>query len=517
MSQAAHAQTKTASQNKNLTMGIAPSNANPLAMERAIPATPFQWFASTDPKHRNADYLVLKPGETRRIPLAAGTLLRLWSTSLFPDQTTLILQNKTRIPLIENGKARVGELHEKAFTLYPYMPASALRGPSTKLFDKVRVLAPDAALIVTNNAKTESKFFYQVAIAPISASTPQVIAPSTGDEKDTIDGAIVNLKAGEEKVFWNASTRGTIEAIIIRFKQPPADRNALRLRATWDENEKQNAIDVPLGAFAANFHGSFPLTKGFSDTGLWAHSAKSLLVRALMPFTKGAKLTLTNNGATDLSASTRVSWHAISADAPLRFCARFGTAQTQKGKPLDILSAQGSGAFLGFSLGVKPLPSSARRAFAYLEGNETIEADGRSYEGTGTEDFFNAAWYFPKKPFAKLLYGLTFKQDLPPQFSAYRLMIPDAVPFQKNLRVTLEHGNRNNTDDLQYSWVAYWYQKTPLNFSIEEAAPQNAAAESEDGASKKSSPVETAAAGLGVILLAVAALILRWKMAPKKS
>ena len=38
-------------------------------------------------------------------------------------------------------------------------------------------------------------------------------------------------------------------------------------------------------------------------------------------------------------------------------------------------------------------------------------------------------------------------------------MIPDAVPFQKSLRVTQEHGNRNNSDDLQYSWVAYWYQE----------------------------------------------------------
>ena len=78
-----------------------------------IPTAPFRWFASTDAKHRNADYLLLKPGETRRIPLAAGNLLRLWSTSLFPDQTTLVLQNKTRVPLLQNGVARVANCTKK--------------------------------------------------------------------------------------------------------------------------------------------------------------------------------------------------------------------------------------------------------------------------------------------------------------------------------------------------------------------------------------------------------------------
>ena len=320
------------------------------------------------------------------------------------------------------------------------------------------------------------------------------------------------MQSHEEKAFWEASTRGVIEEITIKFDAPPADWNSVYLQATWGEKEKENTVDVPLGALAANFYGAFP-----SDSALWSFDGKMLTLHIIMPFSKGARMLLRNDGAQSLHASTRVQGYTGTSASSLRFCARFGTAQTQKGKPLDILSAQGSGAFLGFSLGVKPMPGSARRAFAYLEGNETIEADGRSYEGTGTEDFFNSAWYFPKQPFFRPLHGLTFKQDLPPQFSAYRLMIPDAVPFGKSLHVTLEHGNRNNTDDLAYSWVAYWYQKTPLNFSIQGSAPQTSVATAENEAPKKSSPVETVAAGLGVILLGGAALVLRWRMAPKKS
>jgi hypothetical protein len=52
---------------------------------------PYKWFASTDPKHKNQDYLLLKPSETRRIPLAAGNLERLWATATEPTKIDLFL------------------------------------------------------------------------------------------------------------------------------------------------------------------------------------------------------------------------------------------------------------------------------------------------------------------------------------------------------------------------------------------------------------------------------------------
>jgi hypothetical protein len=452
-----------------------------------IPNAPYRWFASTDPKSRNADYLLLKPGETRRIPLTSGALLRLWSTSSAPEKTTLFLQNKKRMTLWQNGKARVGESYEKAFTLYPMETATSLR-----------VLASDAALIAINNANTETKFFYQVAIAPL-VKTPTRLGrlpyKSGYDEKN------ITLPPKRESEFWRAEKSGAIQNIQIQIAGTLDDWNDVRLRATWGENEKENAVDIPLGAFAANFYSDFS-----SQSALWRFDGQTLILRAEMPFEKGARLSLLNTKGQILNASTRIVSHSSNSASSLRFCARFGTAKTQRGKPLEILAAQGGGAFLGFSLGVKPLPSSARRAFAYLEGNETIEADGRSYEGTGTEDFFDSAWYFPQKPFARPLHGFTFRQNIPPQFSAYRLMIPDAVPFAKSLRVSLEHGNGNNTDDLQYSWVAYWYQKAPLSFSIEEAALQIVKAED---ISKENSSNGTVAAGLAVVLGSIATLIFR--------
>src|SRR5688572_1941040 len=83
---------------------------------------PYQWFASTDPKNQNEDYLLLKPGETRKIPLAAGKLERLWATSSAPEKTILSLENEEPVPLWRNNRALAGQLHEKAFLLYPQAP-----------------------------------------------------------------------------------------------------------------------------------------------------------------------------------------------------------------------------------------------------------------------------------------------------------------------------------------------------------------------------------------------------------
>ena len=129
----------------------------------------------------------------------------------------------------------------------------------------------------------------------------------------------------------------------------------------------------------------------------------------------------------------------------------------------------GEGAFVGLALGIAPASDSTRRTFAYLEGNETLIADGKKHEGTGTEDFFNSAWYFPDEPFSQPFGGLTFKSKTPPRVSMYRLMTADAVPFRHNFEFQFEHGNGNNSNDLEWAWAAFWYQKPPLQFEITDA------------------------------------------------
>ncbi|MBW3635056.1 MAG: hypothetical protein KY445_01165, partial [Armatimonadetes bacterium] len=118
---------------------------------------PFRWFASTDPKGQNDDFFLLQPRETRRVPLAAGTLERLWSTSLFPEQLDLVLEAgpRRRQVLLSGGVARRGLLAGKAFTFFP-----KLKGDSLATLDK------GAALIATNRAAQPSKWYFQAAVRP---------------------------------------------------------------------------------------------------------------------------------------------------------------------------------------------------------------------------------------------------------------------------------------------------------------------------------------------------------------
>jgi hypothetical protein len=136
----------------------------------------YRWFASTDPKNENADYILLKPGETRRVPLTAGALERLWSTASQPTEIELSVQNGgARTVLIGPRRAAVGSLVDKTFLFYPRGVASSVNRPE----DAITSLDANAALIATNRSKAPNKWFYQATIRPL---VPGV----AGDGRDSL-------------------------------------------------------------------------------------------------------------------------------------------------------------------------------------------------------------------------------------------------------------------------------------------------------------------------------------------
>jgi hypothetical protein len=52
------------------------------------------------------------------------------------------------------------------------------------------------------------------------------------------------------------------------------------------------------------------------------------------------------------------------------------------------------------------------------------------------------------------------EEDVPNAQISYRWRLPDAVRFNKKIRVTLEHGHPNHLRD-DWSTTAYWYQTLP--------------------------------------------------------
>ncbi len=372
------------------------------SLEAAPYKQPYEWFASTDPKHKNADYIPLKPGETKRVPLKGGALLRLWSTAFEPDKITMVLQNgNQRVELLKDNKARYGELYQKAFTFYP----------TSNTPNAVHSLKKGAVLIATNHSKADNKWFYQVTVGQ---GAPAEVVRQAKSKND----------------------------------QPPR----------FDPKQLDDIVRVP----------------------------------AL-------------DGQKKLDLDPNVT-------KPYRLVSAYGSARSVKGQPIPILKVKGEGAFVGLVLDIRPAADTTRRTFAYLEGNEILIADGKKYEGTGTEDYFNSAWYYPEKAFTRPYHGMTFKGMDPPRVTTYRWMIPDAVPFTNNFEFQLEHGNGNNSNDLEYRWVAFWYQKAPFNFEIKDALQGGSARAtniSADGTQEEQKPLTWIFVALGGAAIVLVLLVSR--------
>jgi hypothetical protein len=415
---------------------------------------PLKWFASTDKTGKNDDFVLLKPGETRRVPLVTGDLVRLWSTGAEPDRLDMRLENGPGrvLPLLQNGKALLGTMAGRAYTLYP-----------TITFDAARTLRPGATLVVTNRAKVPNKWYYQASIRPPGNKSLPLVPPATQVDKRQFK---LNLGPGAEQEIETWDKPGLIYEFSVAVTEGSAKGvfEKLRLHAEWDGKEGapgSHAIDAPLMSLTGQIEGTELIRNAVCD-----FDGTRLLLRWPMPFAS-ARLSLHNESDKPLKLDVMARLQTF--DTPpseYRFCALERTAKTKKGQPIDILQTKGEGDFAGLALAIKPGLKSSRRTFAFLEGDETITADGQKFEGTGTEDYFSSAWYwdFTGGPFVRPYEGLTLRGESPPAVSAYRLHINDAIPFSKSLDFKFEHGNGNNSSDgdFEWKWVAFWYQKMPL-------------------------------------------------------
>jgi hypothetical protein len=132
-----------------------------------------------------------------------------------------------------------------------------------------------------------------------------------------------------------------------------------------------------------------------------------------------------------------------------------------------ILEAEGRGHYVGCVLSIDNFDASNQTFTWPGEGDDMIFIDGEqwppSLHGTGTEDYFNAAWGFPSGAYSAPYHGISLASDVQEHFglwSMYRFHIEDPVRFSTSIRVTIEHGHANDQGN-DYSSVAYWYQLEP--------------------------------------------------------
>jgi hypothetical protein len=129
-----------------------------------------------------------------------------------------------------------------------------------------------------------------------------------------------------------------------------------------------------------------------------------------------------------------------------------------------ILEAEGRGHYIGVNMSIDHMYKGW-----WGEGDDMIFID-RDEErkwppdmhGTGSEDYLCHAWGMQKV--AHLYSGEPWcemdEHNDWGKVCVYRYHIVDPIPFEKNIRISIEHGHANNRSD-DYSSVAYWYQDEP--------------------------------------------------------
>jgi hypothetical protein len=145
-----------------------------------------------------------------------------------------------------------------------------------------------------------------------------------------------------------------------------------------------------------------------------------------------------------------------------RFHATSRSGPTTRGRSWPVLRAHGRGVLVGLSATLAGPRTRPGRPINHLEGDELIVADGGpALHGTGTEDFFEAGWYWNRGAHTLALTGAPVRRVgvggcAADCTAAYRLLVSDAIPFGSSLRFDLEHGPRNNINGA-YATTAYWY------------------------------------------------------------
>jgi hypothetical protein len=263
---------------------------------------------------------------------------------------------------------------------------------------------------------------------------------------------------GTIKHIWMAASRdfhGVGRANILRFY--------------WDD-EATPSVEVPLSDFFAIGHETFAPVNSAMVVDI---PRASMNCYWPMPFRKHARITLTNDSDKELGLLTfQIDYEVgpISQDAGYLH-AQWRKATVDRANPVYTIldGVKGDGRYVGTFLSWTQLSSGwsgEGEVKFYIDGDK----DFPTIVGTGTEDYFGAAWGFPaifSTPYVGNVLDHESKDNhAGTQWSLYRWHVPDPINFHADLKVTIQdlgwwpNGKYQPLDD-DFASTAFWFQKEP--------------------------------------------------------
>lgn len=282
---------------------------------------------------------------------------------------------------------------------------------------------------------------------------------------------IPKVANGETVTLMDIEGCGVIRHIWITIpdRSPQALRNMI-LRMYWDGHSVPS-VEVPLGDFFGVAHGrTVEMANAYTSMTL----GRGFNCFFPMPFATRAKITVENDmpDGKDMRAFFfQIDYESRYELPPKtgRFHAQFRRENpTVEKRDFVVLdNVEGPGMFLGCVIGIRPLGphwwGEGEMKF-YMDGDQ----DWPTICGTGTEDYFCAAWGMGK--YINDHHGCplyTEPDDFFPHrlISMYRFHQKDPVYFRRSFKATIQQigwnkGLFERSDD--WCSTAYWYQLHPV-------------------------------------------------------
>lgn len=276
----------------------------------------------------------------------------------------------------------------------------------------------------------------------------------------------VSVPARGEAIILEGEGAGQIDRLdldLMGSELPP-----LALQACWD-GQQEPAVAAPL----AHFFCQGTRRRDFASLPMGRREGR-LSCLLPMPYASGAIVKLVNPS----TAPVEIGVHLVSRESAgiptLRFHCRYRCASLAYGTIYQALKQEGRGRFVGLYLVTEQLGAAGIPCFNQ-EGNEYFYVDGEqdpSWVGTGTEDYFNCAYFYARGEVDTPTHGCLDQRysadglDRLGLVAAYRFHLLDAVPFKRSLLLLQEAGcpkkgalaGANGKEQLVYRWTCYWYQ-----------------------------------------------------------
>lgn len=336
----------------------------------------------------------------------------------------------------------------------------------------------------------------------------------TGANRDAIQ-----IEPGATAIIADIAGSGVVQHIWMTFAS--SEQYAFRrivVRMYWND-EPTPSVEAPIGDFFGVGHGvashyvSAPLNMITAQDGFPPYAAMNCWFP--MPFQRAARIEIVNECASNVTLYYYVDYverpvgdddftfhaqwrreHTTPATVDLRALKAEHDAQDRPGFTTErtdvltnlsgdgnyvILDAEGEGHYVGCNLSIdhlNPVPG-----FSWPgEGDDMFFIDGEPWpprlHGTGTEDYFCAAWGYPAGKYDAPYHGISLYaplrsngdtwrdertisfRDYSGKLTQYRFHVLDPIIFRRSLRFSIEHGHANIQAN-DYASVAYWYQREP--------------------------------------------------------